>query len=62
MFGIIKRWQTKKKERDSLLRIVSAMQAEEQMMWDDLQRQVENKLLSMPREEALEAIRRLKGE
>jgi hypothetical protein len=62
MLGFIRRWQEQKKARDSLVKIVHSMQAEEAMILDDLARQVEQKLLSMPPEEALKAIRRLKGE
>lgn len=47
------------KETQSLIKIIDTMQSEEQMIINDLARQVEEKLRSMPRDEALTLIRQM---
>jgi len=53
---LFERIRTRRRERRALDTIVTAMQSEEQMVLDDLCRQVEDKLLAMTPEERAKAI------
>lgn len=53
MFNPFKRIINERRAHKALLKAVKQMQAEEQMLFADLQRQIEDKLRAMPREEAL---------